>query len=513
MSTTHAAEMTIAVDNAGTLRTLYVSTGPLVTSPTDTPAHIAFEARIQQPANFRQDLFSPGTTAGASKVAFGELVLANPDGELDGWIQYGWSGRPIVLRIGEPGAAYPAQWVTVLRGTMEQAVFEGNKVIIRIRDRQAELDVPASANTYAGSNILPNGLEGEEDLQDQHKPRAWGTVRNVAPPCCNTARLIYQVNDGAVQSVPAVYDKGAALTLGVPYASQADMEANAPAAGTFRVWPAGGCVRLGSSPVGQVTADVVASTAAASRAGTLLQVLARAAGIAAGDISSADVAALDAAAPYTLGLWLPAGADTTCRAAMEQIAAGVGAWYAFDSQGILRMGQLTDPAGDVPVLDIADHEVLSLARAPLRDAGAGVPAWRVTANYARNWTIQPTDLAGAVTPARRTWLGAASRPARAAAATVKNKHLLATDMVLDTLIDARADAQTEAARQLALYKITRDRLEVRIAATPSALAALLPGRAVRVTALRYGLSAGKLLRIIGVQLDLARRRADLTLWG
>ncbi|WP_298235918.1 hypothetical protein [uncultured Azohydromonas sp.] len=510
---TYAIEMTVAVDAAGTLRTLYVSSGPLVTGPDDTPPHTAFMGRVQQPALYRTDLWEPGTTGGASRVSTGEVVLVNVDEALDDWIGYGWAGREIVLRVGEPGTAYPTAWSRVLTGTMEQATFEGDRVVIRVRDRQAVLDVPASPNTYAGDNALPAGLEGgADDLADQRKPRCWGLVRNVSPPCVNSARLIYQVSDGSVSSVDAVYDRGVALTAGAVYASQAEMETTAPAAGSYRVWPAGGYVRLGSLPAGQLTADVTATTGTTARAGSLLQSLALTAGLAAGDVSAADVSALNAAAPYALGLWLPSGDETTCRAAMDRVAASVGAWWAFDSLGVLRMGQLVDPAGDVPAMAIESWQIMQIQRQAQRDAGAGVPAWRVTVNGNRNWSVQ-SDVAGAVTAARRTWLAMATRPQRSAQASIKLQHLQAADLVVDSLIDTLADAKLEAQRLLALYRVRRDMFEVRISASASALASLSPGCSVRLTWKRYGLQSGRMLRVLGVQLDLARERAYLTLWG
>jgi hypothetical protein len=42
----------------------------------------------------------------------------------------------------------------------------------------------------------------------------YGVVKNVPAPCVNTSKLIYQVNDGAVDSIDAVYDRGVPLLVG-----------------------------------------------------------------------------------------------------------------------------------------------------------------------------------------------------------------------------------------------------------------------------------------------------------
>lgn len=507
-----AIEMTVATDSAGTLRTLYVSQGALVTGPAATPPHTAFLARVTQPALLRLDLFEPGGAGGASRVNVGEIVLANPDGALDEWIAWGFSGRAAIIRSGDDAAAYPAAWLKVLTLAMDQPEFDEGQVRIRVRDRQSELDVSAHPASYGGTNALPGGVDGGADLAGTTKPRAWGVCKNIAPVCVNTARFIYQAHDGGLVSVDGVYDRGGALTAGTAYSSEADMQANAPAAGQYRAWLGGGMIRLGSRPSGQLTADVTAGTGTAARAGSIMQALAVAAGIASGDIVAADVAALDAAAPYTLGLYLPAGDTTTARAAMDRVCSGLAAWFGFDGAGRLRMGQLTTPAGASPAVYIAAHQIRSLKRRALTGAGA-LPAWRCAVRYGVNNTVQTSDLVASVTADRQAWLSVADRVSVVTDAAVKVQHLLAADLEVASVIDAKADADTEAARQLALYKVRRDAFDVVTQLPDSALALLEPGCAVSVTWPRWGLAAGRVLRVIGVQINRATRTATLTVWG
>jgi hypothetical protein len=117
-------------------------------------------------------------------------------------------------------------------------------------------------------------LEGGTDLAGKYKPRAWGNVQNVPPVLVDSASLIYQVNDGAISDVPAAYDRQIALVKGADYVSQSDMQTNAPAAGNYRVWKAGGFFRLGSTPAGTCTADVLGDASGAgyvNKAGDILQ--------------------------------------------------------------------------------------------------------------------------------------------------------------------------------------------------------------------------------------------------
>lgn len=499
------SEISAAVDAAGTTTTLRYGTEGYNTLPTDVPAAVHFAPRIKQPASLRRDMFSGGTS-GASRVSFGEMILANSDGGLDAVKDYGFDGRACVIRVGNPGAAFPGSWVTALKGTIDQAEMATSTLTLRLRDRLTELDKPLLQTRYAGNNALPNGLEGQaQDLKGRPKPRAFGKVLNVPPPCVNTTRLIYEI--GPCTDVPAVYDQGLGLTRGADYASQADMETNAPAAGSYRAWPAGGYVRLGSSPAGQITADVTAGAAAGNRtAAQVLKQIALAMGIVTGDISAVDVTALDTANSGELGIWV--AGDDTALTAMDAVAASVGAWFGFDRLGQLRMGRLVTPAGS-PVATLDSTNVSRIDRIP-----GDLPAWQVTVRYARNFSPATSGLAGAVSADRRAWLAEEYRSTLASDASIKTKHPLAPEISRDTLLVSSAAADAEAARLLALYKVRRETYTLRVNLVDSSLVAALDlGAVVRLVWSRFGLSGGKLFLITGIESDLAKRRVELTVWG
>ena len=489
--------------------TRYLSSAPFVTGATDTPPHIAFEPRITQPALLRRDVFEGGVT-GASRVAYGELVLANPDGALDGLLDKKLPGHEVVIRYGTPGTAYPAAWTTVLKGQSAGVTVGWTTLSVKLRDPHQALTLPLQKNKYGGTNVLPAGIDGTaNDLKDQAKPLLYGRVLNIAPPCVNTSKLIYQVNDGAAV-VSAVYDKGVALTAETAYASQADMEATAPSLGSYRVWPAGGCLRLGSTPAGTITVDAAqTSTAANHTAAQLLKAIALKAGVASGSISSSDVTALDTANNAELGLWLNSG--ETAQAAMDALAVSVGAWYGFDALGVLRMRQMTAPSG-TPVLDLTTKNILGTPE--LRAIGAassGAFYTRAECRYARNWTVQQeSDLAGSVTSERRAWLRQEWRTRQKFEAY--NGYAIDTPYVFDALFLSETAAATELERRFWLLYGRHDTLVVAAAVQTLLGASIDLGSVVRVTLPRFGYSAGVLFRVIGMQYDLRRNRVDLTLW-
>jgi hypothetical protein len=209
------AELVVWDPSLGTTRILrYASGVGFVTGAAETPASTWYDARIQQPATMRRDCFDLATTRGESRVGFGNLVLLNGDGALDALLDYSFDGWPITIRQGSPGAAYPSGFTTLLVGTMNQAEFNNNTVTISLRDRQQELRVPLQSAKYGGTNQLPNGLDGvDSDLKGKPKPFCCGQVQNIAPPCVNTSKLIYQVHDAAVNQIVSVCDRGIALGL------------------------------------------------------------------------------------------------------------------------------------------------------------------------------------------------------------------------------------------------------------------------------------------------------------
>lgn len=195
----------------------YASQQGHTTTPAETPANAHYEPRIKQPVNVKRDLFDSGTTAGRSRMGFGDLVLWNPDGVLDVLLTYGLSGRSLTIRRGGVGAAYPAGFPSVWGATMEQVEAVGDTIVVKLRDWQLLLDAPLQTTKYLGNNSLPAGLEGVAgDLLGKPKPLCFGSAQNVPAPCVNTPKQIYQAHDGAVASIDAVYDRGVLLATRYP---------------------------------------------------------------------------------------------------------------------------------------------------------------------------------------------------------------------------------------------------------------------------------------------------------
>ena len=509
---TYLAEIEVYDTTLLSVRTLYFSTHGYTSTAADSPASTFYEAKLKQPGLMRRDVFAQGATGGASTTGYGLIELVNL-GTLDALADYGFDGRNFRILLGDDTAAR-STFTTVIKGTMEQPEFTWQSLSIRIRDRIAEFDRTIQTTLYAGSNALPAGLEGTaSDLKGKPKPKLYGQVFNVSPPMVNTARLIYQVNDGSIASLDQVYDQGVALTAGAVYSSQADMETNAPAAGTYRAWLAGGYFRLGSSPVGPVTVNATQGASAADRtAAQIIKTIATTSGgIAAGDVVAADVTALDTASGSAIvGIYL--GDGETIKTALDAISNSVGAWYSFDRLGQLRMAQLTAPSGS-PAATFTAQDIIDIERMATADTDKGVPAYQVRLGYARNYTVISSGLAAAATAAFKAWLAEDYRTVSATDSTVLTAHLLSPVLEFQSLLVDATAAQTEATRRLTLYKTRRDRLNLKVKVLPGVTDTIDLGNVITVKVDRFGYGSGKLFRVIGLQPDYRIGTIDLTLWG
>ncbi len=328
----------------------YFSSHGHVTTPDDEPADTWYEPRIENALTFTRALVDGDRIGGRSVPGFGDVVLRNDDGVLDPMRGWGWAGRAIRVELGGPAFARD-QYGVIFDGLTETVAFDDATLRIQVADLQLLIAQPLWSARYLGSG----GREGGVDLKGRQKPLCWGRVRNIEPVPIGIVdgRLHYQFHDGPVAAYDAawhrVYDRGVALAH----------VAESPGAGEWALDAPGGCVILGGSPSGLVTADVkggsdgggyVESTAALIRriVGTRLQLES--------ELSSSELAvgtgARSLAVPETLAL--PAGSRVLI--AKEDEADAI--WMA---------GEVTDRDGE------------SVSIAVDRSAGLGTfDAWLVT---------------------------------------------------------------------------------------------------------------------------------------
>lgn len=467
-----------------------------------------YEPRIEQPATLIRTM-GGSNVGGKTNMSYGELTLVNNDGGLNALADDYFDGRTLTLKRGRPDQAY-GSFSTIMVATVESVAIEREIVSVRLRDKAVTLDTSFSTVKYAGTNVLPNGIEGTaDDLIGQSKPRIFGRIALMAPKLVNTSKLIYQVNNGAVDAVVNVFDAGAYLSRNATnYTSQADMEANAPASGTFRAWPAGGCFRLGSSAYGQVSACVVEKwDYTQSNASGIIQRILSEKGLTSSDWVAADFVALSQKNAATLGVVVKD--DETTASLLNRICQTIGAWWGFDSLGRFRVARLDAPYG-TPAAAITDSEILELERKP----ADSLPLWQTTMKADMNYSVQnAASLAGVVSDNRVTWLSLESRDQKAADENVKNVRLLAEDQTFDSVFNGISQAQAESTRRLNLFSVRRDTVTLTLANPFNYFSSLDLGAVVNLQTSKLGYTNGKLFTVTGVNIDYQANTIDLTLWG
>lgn len=219
----------------------YFSDDGFVTAPTDMPSNTYFDPRLLAALNFERQLFAGGRLSGRSVPGAGTLQLNNADGALDPMTALAFDGRRVRVLLGGEDFAY-AGFKTIFDGTADGVEFDDVTVTVRLRDLQSRFEAGIARGIYGGTG----GLDGRSGLKDREKPLAFGRVYHVPAVLVDPSALIYQVHDGPIEDVDAVYDAGLALTK----------VSGAPSAGQFSVDTASGTFRLSASAAGTVTADV-----------------------------------------------------------------------------------------------------------------------------------------------------------------------------------------------------------------------------------------------------------------
>ena len=488
----------------------YASTPGYQTEAADTPSSTVYEERLIDPGTFSRSLFKPNALSGASVVGLGTVVLNNADGALDALSEYAFDGRPITIRRGSVGAALNA-FTTVFTGTMGQVTFDFTTVTISITDAQGEVaSLQMTTQQYGGTNFTTgsNEVDGtEDDLKDRYKPMLYGAVEGIAPPLVNTAQLTYQVSVTGIEVITGVYDNGEAITQGTGHASLAALLGATPTASTWDYYygdASTGCYfRLGSSPAGVVTVDAAEGTSSPNTrtaAQVAERILMGPGGLASGSLDAASVTALDALNDAAVGVWVGPDGETI-GITLDAVLQSIGAYWAVDRLGMFRLGRLDvpDSTGEVEILTGA--EVLdTLERVQLAPDQGGLPSWRVTVRYRKNYTVQlPSNVAGAVTQARRNFLKEEWRSTGDTDPDVLARHPLSRESVFDCLLTTEARAQAEAVRLQNIFGQPIEFLRVPLPIEFSETIDLAD--TVTIDLPRFGWTGGVNFRVVGVEED------------
>ena len=472
---------------AQTVETLYYSGEGFITEPSDTPANQFFEPRLVEPISFTRTMFEQGRIGGFSVPGFGNLVLTNADGGLDEYAIYAWDGRDVEIKVGEAGSAY-SDYFTIFKGKSKAIEFDDLFVKVLLSDIQNDFDIDYPDTLYAGTG----GNEGSAELLGKTKPKCFGQVHNIDPVLVDAANYVYQVHDGAIEAIDAVYDGGVALTITTDYT----------------VDLSNGRFTLVAAPTGIITADV----RGAKPGGTYLTTVAdivqhlieNEAGLThPGDFDTASFTALNIA--NSAVVWIYDRDTTTLADVLDRLINSIGGFYGFDRAGKVQVGRVELATG-AAAAEFDSTNIIELIR-----LASAVPNHQVRVTYKKNFKVMnENDFGASITDAKRDSLVRDSSIVTATDATVLTPYPNSSALIVDTMLAASGAASTEASRLLTLYKTQRDFYKIRVKTQPYTLKL---NDVVKITFNRYNLTSGKLFRVVSITEDAAINEVELELWS
>jgi hypothetical protein len=486
-----------------------------------------YDVRLLEPPLYR--VSASGALFGGAESSIGEAVLSNEDGALDVLLDYAVDGRPcratlvaedeVLAQAGgsvllvdgdtlldvdgtETALLVDARSARLLLGVVERLIWDVGRVIVRLRDPSEALRDPHPHSVYAGSNVPPDGVEGEEDdIRGRNKPRVYGGAGNMLPVLVNKQKYIYQYTDSTGYEVLFVFDRGKSLSPPAgPEASLAALEASTPAPGAYTWYE--GYIKVGAVPE-ELTAN--AQSSPNLDAGDVFSLIVGEAGA---TVDAGDVTALNAFG--NIRIWRTD--DMSTAAMLDRIAQSTGSIWWVDSNNVIRMRPLSAPDAS-PSITIRAHQINRIALRATGSGENGAPIWRVRVGYQPIEHIQTNFVAAAhekviaTMPYRHRWVAAED-------GAVKTRHLLAQEWETpDSCIRFAADAQGVADTLLGLLKVRRDRAIVSARLDPNVIAALEIGTSIRVEHPRFGYAGGRNFVVVGHEIDGRTDEAELELWG
>ena len=465
--------------------TLHFSDSGFVTDPGDTPANQFFDPRLVEPITFSRTMFSSGRVGGFSRPGFGNLVLSNGDGELDDFAGYAWDSREVEVKVGEFGAGI-SNFFTIFKGESKTIEFDDETVEVVLRDNQEDFEIEFPPNVYTDVSLSDNIL-------GKPIPLCFGEVRNIEPVLIDSTNRVYQVSDGEINAVSAVYQGGVALTLTTDYT----------------VDLTNGKITLVADPTGIITADVQGyvdsgSTYLTSAADIAREIVTTFGGLAdPGDLDTASLTALNTANNSTVGIYVDK--STTILKVLDELANSVGAFYGFNRSGEFEMTRLELASGTAD----AEFDLTNIIE--VQRQSSATPNHRVRVGYDKNYKVMSeSDFGSSITTAQRDYLVRDMLFESDSTASIRTIYPNSEELVIEALFAASSAASTEATRLLALYGSQRDFYTIRVKTQPYTLKL---NDVVQIAFDRYNLASGKKFRVITITEDAASNEVELELWG
>ena len=512
-----------------TITKRYATRG-FATEAGDSPANDYIEGRVLGGLRLSRRLTqeTDGQFGSFMETDFGEIELANTDGELDLLLKdFHADGQRVVVKIGatqldalgretvKPLATFATVYTSFLS---TDPLVSHETVRLRIGSLAERLNDRLQTQTYSGIG----GKQGTAEIAGRSFPTAFGRCPNIPAQILDPAILTYHLHGGSINAVTAVYDQGIVVPFNADYLTYAALEAAVVPAGTYASCLAEGCIRLGFAPTGDVTADIRGDNQlfdsrgyTDEHEGVIKKILINHVGLTEEMMDIPSFSVLLALQGNSMGLFLPAGDQSTVRQVLERVLFSCGAFGGQDRSGLFRVQRL-DPPLRTPHWTFTDRDIVRTESGEpaitALELPYGIPwkSWGV--GYQINWTVQTGgDLAGGVSQSRRQFLRQEYRYAYAQSSEISLAHRTSSGAPLKAaLFSARDPAQEEAERLQSVYSLGRSLYRITV---KTALFSVSIGQTVRLVYDRLDLQEGKNFVVVGIDDDAGRVETELLLFG
>lgn len=485
----------------GAVETVYLSDRGYYTSPSENPPNTSYLPLVDNPFQFDISILNGRDFRGGSP-AFGAIRIASGDGSLDDLVDYLWSGRQITIYAGGNDFTR-SQYEAVFNGIVNNIEYDEDEIIVNISDKSEILRTSFDQSLYAGTG----GLEGGADIEGNAKPLCYGQVKNVPLKLVDAGLNIYQVHDGAIEEVTAVYDRGVDLNN---QGDVADITATTVSGGNFKTQLSGGYIRLGGNPDGTVTADVKGDNTGGyvDKAGAILSRLVSTKlggkNFTSNDIDQGALNALDTSLNAPLGIYILE--KTQLDAVLNNLFVNLNCYWYFKREGQISAGIIDTPSIETATID--ENTIIDDSFEVVQS----IPAtWRITAGYAKNWQVQNLDtLAASATSDQKSFAINEYRNLVLENRTVRGQTLNDNELVFNSYLINESDAQDYLDRLARIYQENRKVYKLKVT---DLLFKVYIGDTIKIRYPRFGLENGKNFIITSIAEDAQENETEIEVWG
>ena len=438
------------------------------------------------------------STSYSASISYGDIELANTNGEYDSWINDIWVNKSVKIYVG----SLPAAGTSSVIGDFE-LIFDGivedidsknrSQLNLKIRDKLEKLNTSISEallGNYNPRNLSPYTNQYQNNL----KPIVFGEVHNITPLLTEPGLLEYMVNLEAVEQIIEVRDNG------VPVAFTPT--------GTITIPP--GSFRLLKDPVGAVTCSVqgtkrtvniAAATANTTYTNTVSNTIATVLKFFGQQLAYTELDSVSFAALGTQAVGVYVGDRVNVLQLCQDIAKSSGLVIATSRSGQVKLVDLSIPTSATIAITESDMLLNSLQISEKLDVVAGVRL-----GYAKNWTIQNT-LQTAIPQQHKDLYATEWLESLQTDTDVKTNYSVTVEPALEPsyLID-KTQADAIALKKLNLFKTPR---KVYTMTCTAKFLSVQTGDAVILTSSRFGLNSGVLGRVVSTKPDWLRGKIDI----